>query len=165
MSEEDGDIDIDFDFEFDEEGYEQEEKDNIAEFGAYRDLGPEGRLGGAYDEDLNLHIPLDKEGNVDRTRIDDRTKFALDLLDVLKEYNETFLHLGGQQIKFLKQEVDSLHFIRLKNALPYVLGYFIFFHNFSKSKIRVISSLIKEDKNLTMFEILKYARYWQNKLK
>lgn len=160
ISDPEEDILEDLDMEIEEE---EEPTDNIAEFGAYRDIGAEGRLGGVIDEDVEINII---EGAKNQ-KLDPKSIFTLQLKEDLALLADR-LRLSDSDIKILKQGVHRLYFIRLKNALAYILGYYLHIHQNNKIHLNVIKSLLanewRDDKHVTLYECLKYGRYWSTQI-
>jgi hypothetical protein len=131
--------------------------DNIVEFGAFRDMGAEGRIGGVMDEDLDINL-LDTAYH---QKLDAKTVFSLQLKDNLNRLTQP-LNLSETDVKTLKLGIDDLHFLRFKNALAYILGYYLSLYDIydiSPSKVNVARRYI-EDEKVTLPMVLKYGRYW-----
>lgn len=147
------------DFEFEDEDDIEQQPDNIAEFGAYRDIGAEGRLGGVMDEDIDINRIEGAQNQI----LDPKSIFTLRMLEELALLSDRLV-LNDQDVKALKQGIHGLHFIRLKNALAYIIGYYLYKHENASANVSVIKNLLKnelsDDKHVTMYECLKYGRYW-----
>jgi hypothetical protein len=146
-----------------EEEEEEEKGDNIASFGAYRDMGAEGRMGGVMDEDLELNI-MDNPFATNNIKLDPKTKFTLQFLDVIKEYEGVF-RFTETDLKTMKQTIHTLSFIHLKNALAFVFGYYLFKSTFSAVNVNVVKKYIQPGNTVVgMTQVIKYARFWENML-
>lgn len=146
-------------------GYDDEdEKDNIVDF-SYRDIGPESRIGGYVDDDIEQSLGTGAV-QIDiqyRTDIDPQEQFTMDVQRILRE--ETHLRLQRDEQSIIKRAIRKIPFIKYKNPLMYVLGYYVSIElqsggSMLKKKLKLVEPYIRTHNEITMFEILKYARYW-----
>jgi hypothetical protein len=158
------------DYYYDDESVDYEEKDDIVDYAAYRDIGEFGRLGGQVDEDLDMALGSAIDGaqqRYDLIIMPPEEKFKIEIVSLLK--NEIELKLSEMDKKVIKTTIKKLPFIEYKNPLLYILGYYIYLDmrldssisNVLKNKFKIVQRYIQENPNITMFEIIKYARYWK----
>jgi hypothetical protein len=152
----------------DDYGDDYEYKEDEQEFGfSYRDIGAEGRVGGVIDEDDDLPIGTMTDDIRFRVQLDPDVLFKLELRKILQ--NERNLFLSSNDKKKIKKSVSKIPMIQYKNPLTYVLGYYIFADMRDDNKINVslktkfknLDTYIKANESITLFEIMKYARYWK----
>ena len=170
----DGERDDDYgDDDYGEDDYKYYEQPEIVDF-AYRDIGSEGRIGGPIDEDLGLPMgTIIQGGNLGKFQqqfamqnITPEENFAMSLQKILREED---LQFTDDEQRILKQTMKKLPFIRYKNPLTYVLGYYIQLEmspnmkvsRYLTTKIKKVEQYVKNEDSITMFEVMKYARYWQ----
>jgi hypothetical protein len=149
------------DVEDDEEMFAHRE-DNIVDF-SFRQLEQVQ----ARDEDLDMPLgtTVDKGALADIMRrhelmnLDPETKFKLDVQDIL---NKEVFYFTETDKSVIKRTISQLPFIKYKNPLLYILGYYIYSDNLKKlpaSKKRKIDTYIN-DNSFSIAEVVKYARYW-----
>ena len=145
--EEEGDVD------YGEEGggmmEEEPEEDNIASFIAYRDRGPEGRIGGRVDDELVIN---QIEGALHQ-KLDARSVFSLRLLDDLKMFSMA-LKLTPNDIKQLKRNVEHLAFPQYTHSEAYILGYYLHQRKAKPSRVAHLKPAVSNA------QLIKYTRYW-----
>lgn len=138
--------------EYGDYGSEAEDRDDYDDFAneyreevmftdAYKDFGAEGRFGMARDEDLNINIVDTKHG----ARLSSRDMFALEVKRNIDDYRE---YLNENDQKIIKQNIDSLQFIKLRNPSSYVIGYIL---------LQYPDFTINQNK---LFDCLKYSKIW-----
>ncbi len=133
---------------------EDENKLNIAEGPQFRDIGFEGRYVG-WDPDLQINI-VDIEHP---ERYDAKTVFSLQLVSLLRTWKEV-LQFGPMEEKQIKVGVHELPMLRFKDPLAFILGYYLFLHKLHKPQINVVQHIL-DGEHLSLFECIKYCRYWR----
>lgn len=141
--------------DYNEDLYERVEQ-QIAE-NVFRDFE---RIGHIIDE--NLEIPVGTE----TTKLDPDLKFKLDIRRILGEVD---LGFSEQDKSIIKKKIRELPFIQYKNAWLYVLGYYYYMEISKeqrelvlKNKIKRVEEYIKREGYFTIYEVVKYGRYWEN---
>jgi hypothetical protein len=128
---------------------------------SYRDIGEEGRIGGIVDEDLDLPMGGHYGDLRFKINLDPKIVFINEVQRILR--NEVHLNLSDEDQSIIKKSISKIPLIEYKNPLMYVLGYY-FQMDISDKKYtdKKIKKIQKEYTNqyITMFEILKYAKFW-----
>jgi hypothetical protein len=147
----------DDEYENDDFGYGRDEE----EFkGSYRDSE---RAGQVFDENDALRTSIDKGnlGNQQRRyemmHMEPIQDFRNKVRQILIEEEELFLNRDDKET--IKKGIDKLPFIKYKNPLTYVLGYYMQ-QETSNIRLNKIKKYTSENENITMSEIIKYSRYW-----
>lgn len=165
MSDDEYDENQEYDYGEDEDDEESERygrEDNIVDF-SFRQLEQVQ----ARDEDLDMPLgsTIDRGPLADIMRrheimnLDPETKFKLDVNDIL---NKEVFYFSETDKSVIKRTISKVPFIKYKNPLLYILGYYIYSDNLKKipaSKLRKINTYIN-DNSFSIAEVIKYARYW-----
>lgn len=142
---------------------------------SYRDIGAEGRVGGPIDEDLDLHIGTVIQGGAlgkfqqqfAQQHLSPYEFFAISVQKFLREEN---LNFSDNDKSIIKRTISKLPFIKYKNPTTFILGYYIQSdislgamktNKYLGMKFKRMNDYIQTDPSITMFEIMKYARYWK----
>lgn len=155
------------------DGYEQ--KEQIVDF-SYKQLE---QIGLPVDEDLDLPMGTqimekgylrDIHQKMEIIHMDPRDRFKIEIQKILKDEH---WDLDPDDKKIIKKTISKLTFIQFKNPLTYVLGYILnqilpkqvpenkILSAGLESTIKYIKKYTDEESSVSMFEVLKYARYWQ----
>ena len=140
---------------------------------SYRDIGEEGRIGGTQSEMqeyLGLAMGTEIAGGamaklqqqLNRQNRDPDMDFRINISMLVKEYGRI---LNIEEDVIIAKNISKLHLIKYKSPVAYILGYVLSLtlgaSKISSTTKRQIDSVLKEHPKITMFEVLKYARWWK----
>jgi hypothetical protein len=151
----------------DEKGYREYDDDNIVEF-SFKDIGADARVGGPMDEDLDL--PMGTQDVFDirtKAKIEPDVLFKLEVANILKRDD---LGLTADNKSTIKKNIKKMNMIKYKNPLTYVFGFYIatdmrsnnYIDNRMKEKIKYVKQNIQTEEDISMQNVIKYARWWRN---
>lgn len=154
-----------------DDDYEYAEENPIVDF-AYRDIGSEGRIGAPVDEDLGLPMgtTIAGGGMVRRHEMmymDPMVQFSMDVARILN--TEQSLNFTDSDKSTIKRAIKKVPLVRYKNPMMFVLGYYIQLDMrednrasaYLSAKLKRIPRITGNDDRISLFEVLKYARYWK----
>ncbi len=174
------DYDDGYDYDDDQR---DDQRDDYGNYGGFRDAHNDGEIVGSY-RDIERMGPLSERHSICNTMSTDIegkygkdiTKFKLMHMSDIDRFTINFCHfiksrgeelnLSNQDKDIIESEIYRLPMIRYKNPVTFILGYYVRlrFNPIDKSTMKVISPYIDPQRNITLQEIVKYARYWNARL-
>ncbi len=141
--------------------YKFEEKDNIVNDVAFKDFD---RVGGFEDQNMpfGTQAPYDVRGAM---KVPPDVAFKIEV-DSLLKHND--LHLSASNKSDILKNIKNLHLIKYKNPSAYVYGYYVSMDmsgvvsRVLASKLEHLRKKMTQNSELSMFEVIKYARWWKS---
>ena len=96
-------------------------------------------------------------------------RFAYEIEIYLGKFKSLdLLDFNAEDRRIIMGKLDTIHWMRYKNSLLYILGYYVARHQLHKEAVddavEILSSERRESRaimNLMKFSVIKYARYWR----